>query len=77
MSAGDLSEDSTCIIALFVVASPHTGEVLLVRIEAGNIHDQRAVTVALLKADGTVDGHVSREVSRIFWHYPRHGGKIS
>ena len=64
----------SCIITLFV-ASPHTGEVLLVRNEAGNIHDRRAV--ALLKADGTVDVHIPREVLRISWHYPGHGGKIS
>ncbi len=54
---------------------PSTGEILLVRKEAGNVHDRRAV--ALLKADGTVVGHVPREVSKIFWHYLGHGGRIS
>ena len=52
-----------------------TREILLICKEAGNVHDRRAV--ALLKADGTVDVHVPREVSRISWHYPGHGGKIS
>ena len=36
--------------------TPRTGEVVQVRQEAGNPHDRNAV--ALLKADGTVVGHV-------------------
>ena len=55
--------------------TPRLGEVLLVKQEAGNTHDRRAV--ALLKADRTVVGHVPREFSRVFWHFLSHGGKIS
>ena len=36
--------------------TPITGEIVQVRQEAGNLHDRNAV--ALLKADGTVVGHV-------------------
>ena len=82
-SAGDLSEDSIFLHESVIrghhifkeIWTPRTGEILLVRKEAGNVHDRRAV--ALLKSDGTVVGHVPREVSRIFWHYLGHGGKIS
>ena len=71
-SAGDLSEDSIFLYESVIhghhifkeIWTPHTGEILLVCKEAGNIHDRRAV--ALLKADGTVVEHVPREVSRIF-----------
>ena len=52
-----------------------TREILLICKEAGNVHDRRAV--ALLKAEGTVIGHVPREVSRIFWHYLGHSGTIA
>jgi len=38
------------------VCTPRTEEIVQVRQEAGNPHDQNAV--ALLKADGTVVGHV-------------------
>ena len=55
--------------------TPRLGEVLLVKQEAGNTHDRRAV--ALLKADRTVVGHVPKEFSRVFWHFLSHGGKIS
>ena len=82
-SAGDLSEDSIFLHESVIrghhifkeIWTPHTGEILLVRKEAGNVHDRRAF--ALLKADGTVVGLVPREVSRIFWHYLGHGGTIS
>ena len=82
-SAGDLSEDSIFLHESVIrghhifkeIWTPHTGEILLVRKEAGNVHDRRAV--ALLKADGTVVGHVPREMSRTFWHYLGHGGTIS
>ena len=80
-SAGDLSEDSIFLHESIIrgyhieIWTPHTGEILLIRKEAGNVHDRR--TVALLKADGTVVGHVPREVSRIFWHYLGHSGTIT
>ena len=59
-SAGDLSEDSIFLHESVIrghhifkeIWTPYTGEILLVRKEAGNVHDRRAV--ALLKADGTV-----------------------
>ena len=82
MSAGDLSEDSIFLqchesvirghLIFKEIWTPHTGEILLVRKEAGNVHNRHAV--ALLKA---VVGHVPREVSRIFWKYLDHGGTIS
>ena len=55
--------------------TPRSGEILLVRQEAGNTHDRRAI--ALLKADRTVVGYVPRKFSRVFWHFPNHGGKMS
>ena len=70
-SAGDLSEDSIFLHESVIrgyhifkeICTPHTEEILLVRKEAGNVHDRH--TVALLKADGTIVGYVPREVSRI------------
>ena len=55
-SAGDLSEDSIFLHESVIhgyhifkeIWTPHTGEILLIRKEAGNVHDRCAV--ALLKA---------------------------
>ena len=58
-----------------VVWTPRVGEILRIGKEAGNTHDRRAV--AVLKADGTIVGHVPREFSRVFWYFLSHGGKIS
>ena len=55
--------------------TPRTGEIVQVRQEARNPHDRNAV--ALLKADGTVVGHVPREYSKVFWHFINHGGRVS
>ena len=82
-SANDLSEDSIFLHESVIrghhifkeIWTPRTGEILLVRMETGNVHDWRAV--AVLALDGTVVGHVPREVSRVFWHYLGHCGKIS
>ena len=58
-----------------VVWTPRVGEILRIGKEAGNTHDRRAV--AVLKADGTIVGHIPREFSRVFWYFLSHGGKIS
>ena len=41
-----------------VVWTPRVGEILRIGKEPGNTHDRRAV--AVLKADGTIVGHVPR-----------------
>ena len=46
------------------VWSPVVGELLPVLRESNNVHDRRAVTVF---KDGNIVGHVTRELSRIFW----------
>ena len=54
--------------------TPEVNEVLLLRRETGNEHDEYAV--AVLKAS-TVVGHVPREISRICWFFLRRGGQIT
>ena len=54
--------------------TPTIGEILEVQREPENEHDRRAV--CLLKS-GTIVGHVPREISRIFWFFLGHGGRIS
>ena len=83
VSIGEVSEDSILLHESVIrghhvfkeIWTPRLGEILLVSQEAGNSHDRRAV--ALLKADRSVVGHVPRELSRLFWHFLNHGGKIS
>ena len=50
-----------------VVWTPRVGEILRIGKEAGNTHDRRVV--AVLKAAGTIVGHVLRELSRVFWYF--------
>ena len=57
------------------VWTPRVGEILRFGKEACNTHDRRVV--AVLKADGTIVGHVPRKFSRVFWYFLSHGGKIS
>ena len=47
------------------VWTPHVGEILSTRKEAGNHHDRFAV--AVLKDDRIV-GHIPREVSKTAWY---------
>ena len=56
------------------VWTPIVGERLPVLREPDNPHDNRAVAVYL---DGNIVGHVPRELSKIFWFYLKHGGKIT
>ena len=55
--------------------TPFVGEQLQICREGGNVHDRYAVSVK--KDDGTLVGHVPREISRIFWYFLRHGGNIT
>ena len=56
--------------------SPRTGEILEAARECGNrqSHDRHAVS--LLKADVIV-GHVPRQLSRVYFFFLSHGGKIT
>ena len=64
MTSAPVSDDSTFLHESVIrghhifkgIWTPRTGEIVQVRQEAGNPHDRNAV--ALLKADGTVVGHV-------------------
>lgn len=55
--------------------TPRIGEILSAQQETENVIDRKAV--ALLKADGTVVGHVPREHSKAFWYFIAHGGRVS
>ena len=54
--------------------TPHIGEFCYVRKEAGTF---MIGTQLLCSKQMRQVGHVPREVSRAFWHYLGHGGKIS
>ena len=56
------------------VWTPVVGQQLPVLREPGNPHDNRAVAVFL---DGSVIGHVPRELSKMFWFFLKHDGKIT
>ena len=64
MTSAPVSDDSIVLHETVIwghhifkgIWTPRTGEIVQVRQEAGNPHDRNAV--ALLKADGTVVGHV-------------------
>ena len=56
------------------VWSPYTGESLTLQREDGNTHDRHAV--CLLK-DNRVVGHVPRDLSRVFWYFLCHGGRVT
>ena len=55
------------------VWTPHVGEILSTRKEAGNHHNRFAV--AVLKDDRIV-GHIPCEVSKTAWYFLEHGGDI-
>ena len=55
--------------------TPFVGEQLQISREEGITHDSHAVSVK--KDNGTVVGHVPREMSHIFWHFLWHGGNIT
>ena len=48
------------------------GEILVVRQEPGKDHDRHAVCI---KRGAEIVGHVPRELSRMVWHFPVHGGQ--
>ena len=52
---------------------PVIGQLLPVFSEPNNRHDRRAVAIYL---DGVVVGHVPREISKVFWFFLKHNGKI-
>ena len=57
MTSTPVSDDSIFLHHIFKgIWTPRTEEIVQVQQEAGNPHDRNAV--ALLKADGTVVGHV-------------------
>ena len=53
---------------------PVLGEQLTLERENSNSHDRHAVSVM---KDGTIVGHVPRELSSAYYHFLRHGGTIS
>ena len=52
---------------------PVVGQLLPVLAEPGNRHDKRAIAVY---HDGEIVGHTPRELSKIFWFFLKHNGKI-
>jgi hypothetical protein len=57
-----------------VIWTPEVGEVLQVRTEAGNEHDDHAVAVI---KDGLIVGHVPRSMSRVCWFFLWRGNEMS
>ncbi len=57
-----------------VIWTPEVGEVLQVRTEGGNDHDEDAVAVI---NDGTVVGHVPHSMSRLCWFFLQRGNEMS
>ena len=53
---------------------PNEGEELRVEREEGNAHDSHAISII---KDSAVVGHLPIELSRIFWHFIRHGGVVT
>ena len=56
------------------VWTPIIGEILSVAIDSANRHDRFAV--AVLKA-GAIVGHIPKEVSRLFYFFLLHGGRVT
>ena len=57
-----------------VVWTPEVGEVLQVRTEDGNEHDEHAVAVV---KDGLIVGHVPHSMSRVCWIFLMRGNEMS
>ena len=57
-----------------VVWTPVIGELLPLRAEDNNEHDNHAV--AVVKGDCVV-GHIPRSISRVAWFFMTHGGNIT
>ena len=53
---------------------PSIGDTFLLETEPTNIHDRYAVAV---KVDGSIVGHVPKELSKTFYYFIRNGGVIS
>ena len=53
--------------------TPFIGEMLPAEIEEGNLYDRYAVS---LTRDSKIVGHVPHSISKVTWHFLKHGGKI-
>ena len=53
--------------------TPHLGQVLQVRPEEDNEHDEYAVAVV---KNGSVVGHVPRMMSQVCWYFLNRGGRM-
>ena len=53
------------------------GEVLYCERELDNPEDEFAVAVKLQDLSQTTVGYLPREISRLAWHFMRHGGRIT
>lgn len=54
--------------------SPYIGENLVARQEDGNQIDKFAVAIY---RENEIVGHVPREISKIVWHFIKHGGAVN
>ena len=53
--------------------TPFIWEMLPAEIEEGNVYDRYAIS---LTRDGKIVGHMPCSISKVSWHFLKHGGKI-
>ena len=53
--------------------TPFFGEMLPAEIEEGNLYDRYVIS---LIRDGKIVGHMPHSISKVSWHFLKHGGKI-